>query len=114
MAGGFAFGIPPDRTYLRRAFVKFTPEISVFVRIDDSKFAPLKSTYGPIMKPPLALLVTNLYGGGRADGGFVFGIPPDRMYRSRAFVKSALDISVFVRMDASRFAPLRSAYGPTM
>jgi hypothetical protein len=32
------------------------------------------------MYPPLALFVTNLYGGGRVDGTLVFGIPPDRTY----------------------------------
>ena len=60
MEGTLALGIPPDRANRRRAFVKFAPEISVPVRIDDSKFAPLKSEKGPTRYPPLTLFVMNL------------------------------------------------------
>jgi hypothetical protein len=48
------------------------------------------------------------------DGTLVFGIPPDRANRSRAFVKFAPERSVPVRTDDSRLAPLRSEKGPIM
>ena len=60
MEGILVFGIPPDRANRSRALVKFVPERSVSVRMDDSRLAPLKSEKGPIMYPPLALFVMNL------------------------------------------------------
>ena len=80
VAGTLVFGIPPDRANLSLAFVKFAPDKSVSVKTEYSKFAPLKSENGPIMYPPLAEFVINLYGEGRVAGTLVFGIPPDFVY----------------------------------
>jgi hypothetical protein len=114
IAGTLVFGIPPDRANRRRAFVKFAPDKSVSVNIEDSKFAPLKSEKGPTIYPPLAAFVMNLYGKGRIAGTLAFGIPPLLVNLRRAFVKFAPDKSVSVNIEDSKFAPLKSEKGPTM
>jgi hypothetical protein len=63
------------------------------------------------MYPPLAVLVTNLYGGGRNAGTLVFGMPPDRVKYSEAGTNGNIVCNVLQpeKLQNDKSAPVKFA-----